>query len=209
MARGRSGEYYEGKHQKGRSDMRICKLAALLAAAALSVGMLTACSKSDASSMMPSPTPMSQATDEAADTPETAPATATPEDADMGYTEAGLTRVLGGFVTYEAGSAGGSLKAAIAAADVVRYTAQYGKGHEEEIRTDAMNWKNSLDADQQALLEENWPDICYTAKSITEDPEKTKGMLADAGVTEDFSGVDLETAASCVDVLDEVLGKAE
>lgn len=209
MARGRSGEYYEGKHQKGRSDMRICKLAALLAAAALSVGMLTACSKSDASSMMPSPTPMSQATDEAADTPETAPATATPEQADMGYTEAGLTRVLGGFVTYEAGSAGGSLKAAIAAADVVRYTAQYGKGHEEEIRTDAMNWKNGLDADQQALLEENWPDICYTAKSITEDPEKTKGMLADAGVMEDFSGVDLETAASCVDVLDEVLGKAE
>lgn len=129
-----------------RKEDPICvsvKLAALLAAAALSVGMLTACSKSDASSMMPSPTPMSQATDEAADTPETAPATATPEDADMGYTEAGLTRVLGGFVTYEAGSAGGSLKAAIAAADVVRYTAQYGKGHEEEIRTDAMNWKTA------------------------------------------------------------------
>lgn len=193
--------------------MAMKKLAAFTAAAALCLGMLTACSMDGSSSMMPSPTPMSQATTEEAHTPETAPSTAEPSAApeatpevDMGYTAAGLTQVLDGFVAYESGTAGGSLKAAIAAADVVRYTAQYGKGHDAEIRADAENWKNGLDADKKALLDENWPDICYTAKSITEDPEKTKEMLADAGVTEDFSGVDLETASACVDILNEVFG---
>ena len=189
------------------------KLAAFTAAAALCLGMLTACSMDGSSSMMASPTPMPPATTEEAHTPETAPSTAEPSAApeatpevDMGYTAAGLTRVLDGFVAYESGTAGGSLKAAIAAADVVRYTAQYGKGHDAEIRADAENWKNGLDADKKALLDENWPDICYTAKSITEDPEKTREMLADAGVTEDFSGVDLETASACVDILNEVFG---
>ena len=185
--------------------MRMVKLTALAGAAALCLSLLTACGK-DASSMMPSPSPMPPATTEDAATAET-PATpaATPET-DMGYTASGLTRVLDGFVAYESGTAGGSLKAAMAAADVVRYTAQYGKGHDAEIRTDAENWKNGLDADKKALLDENWPDICYTAKSITEDPEKTREMLADAGVTEDFSGVDLETASACVDILNEVFG---
>lgn len=192
--------------------MRMVKLTALAGAAALCLSLLTACGK-DASSVMPSPTPMPPATTEDAHTPETAPSTAEPSAApeatpetDMGYTAAGLTRVLDGFVAYESGTAGGSLKAAIAAADLVRYTAQYGKGHDADIRTDAENWKNGLDADKKALLDENWPDICYTARSITEDPEKTKGMLADAGVTEDFSGVDLETASAGVDILDEVFG---
>ena len=92
---------------------------------------------------------------------------------------------------------------------MVRYTAQYGKGHEEEIRTDAETWKNGLDADKKALLDENWPDICYTAKSITADPEKTKGMLSDAGVNADFAGVDLETASACVDTLNEVFGNVQ
>lgn len=195
--------------------MRMVKLTALAGAAALCLSLLTACNK-DASSMMPSPTPMPPATTEDADTPETAPSTAGPSAApaatpetDMGYTAAGLTRVLDGFVAYESGTAGGSLKAAIAAADVVRYTAQYGKGHAEEIRTDAETWKNGLDADKKALLDENWPDICYTAKSITADPEKTKDMLADAGVMEDFSGVDLETASASVDTLNEVFGNVQ
>lgn len=192
--------------------MAMKKLAALTAAA-LCLGMLTACSKDGSSSLMASPSPMPPATTEEAHTLETAPSTAEPSaapeatpEADMGYTEAGLTRVLGSFVSYESGTAGGSLKAAMAAADLVRYTAQYGKGHDAEIRTEAENWKNGLDADKKALLDENWPDICYTAKSITEDPEKTREMLADAGVTEDFSGVDLETASACVDILNEVFG---
>ena len=195
--------------------MRMVKLTALAGAAALCLSLLTACGK-DASSMMPSPTPMPPATTEDANTPETAPSTAEPSpapeaspEADMGYTASGLTRVLDGFVSYEAGTAGGSLKAAMAAADVVRYTAQYGKGHAEEIRTDAEAWKNGLDADKQTLLNENWPDICYTAKSITADPEKTQGVLADAGVNADFSGVDLETASACVDTLNEVFGNVQ
>lgn len=196
--------------------MAMKKLAALTAAAALCLGMLTACSKDGSSSMMASPSPMPPATTEEAHTPETAPSTAEPSaapeatpEADMGYTEAGLTRVLGSFVSYESGTAGGSLKAAMAAADLVRYTAQYGKGHDAEIRTDAENWKKSLNADEQAVLAENWPDICRTAKSITADPEETKGMLADAGVNTDFSGVDLETASAGVDVLDEVFGSGK
>lgn len=193
--------------------MRMVKLTALAGAAALCLSLLTACNK-DASSMMPSPSPMPPATTEEAATPETAtaetPATpAAAPETDMGYTASGLTRVLDGFVAYESGTAGGSLKAAMAAADVVRYTAQYGKGHAEEIRTDAETWKNGLDADKKALLDENWPDICYTAKSITADPEKTKGMLSDAGVNADFAGVDLETASACVDTLNEVFGNVQ
>ena len=47
------------------------------------------------------------------------------------------------------------------------------------------------------------------AKSITADPEKTKDMLADAGVNTDFSGVDLETASACVDTLNEVFGNVQ
>lgn len=186
--------------------MRMNKLTALALAAALCAGLLTACGRDD-SSMTPTPTP--PATHEDALTPETgesASATATPEQAAEGYTAEGMTRVLDSYVSYEAGTAGGSLKAAMAAAETVRYASLYGKGHAQEIRAEAENWKKGLDAEKQALLAENWPDICYTAKSITADPEKTRGLLADAGVTEDFSGIDLETASACVDTLNEVFG---
>lgn len=179
--------------------MRIGKQTPLLLCAALCAALLAGCMRGGTATPGPSPS-ASPASPTASPTPQTAESAATGESA--GHTAAGLARVLDGCLAFAADTAGGSLKAATAAGDLVRYTAQYGRA--ETFEADAKAWYTALDADQKAQLALNWPGIRDTARGIAAGSEQAAAQLADAGVSADFTGVDLAAASAAIDRLDSV-----
>lgn len=190
--------------------MRIRFCSAL--AALLCLLLLAACRGAAGPAAVQLPADPPAGTAEAA-APQSAPAdtvpetTATPESAPP-CTDAGLTLALDGCLAYEADSAGGSLKTAIAADGLVRCLACYG-GSEADLTACAVRWHDGLDAEEQALLALNWPGVRGTARSITDGDEAVQGLLADAGVDTDYTGVDLPAAADGMDALDAVLAAPE
>ena len=190
--------------------MRIRFCSAL--AALLCLLLLAACRGAAGPTAVQLPADPPAGTAEAA-APQSAPAdavpetTATPESAPL-CTDAGLTLALDGCLAYEADSAGGSLKTAIAADGLVRCLACYG-GSEADLTACAVRWHDGLDAEEQALLALNWPGVRGTARSITDGDEAVQGLLADAGVDGDYTGVDLPAAADGMDALDAVLAAPE
>ena len=190
--------------------MRIRFCSAL--AALLCLLLLAACRGAAGPAAVQLPADPPAGTAEAA-APQSAPAdtvpetTATPESAPP-CTDAGLTQALDGCLAYEADSAGGSLKTAIAADGLVRCLACYG-GSEADLTACAVRWHDGLDAEEQALLALNWPGVRGTARSITDGDEAVQGLLADAGVDGDYTGVDLPAAADSLDALDAVLAAPE
>lgn len=190
--------------------MRIRFCSAL--AALLCLLLLAACRGAAGPAAVQLPADPPAGTAEAA-APQSAPAdavpetTATPESAPL-CTDAGLTLALDGCLAYEADSAGGSLKTAIAADGLVRCLACYG-GSEADLTACAVRWHDGLDAEEQALLALNWPGVRGTARSITDGDEAVQGLLADAGVDADYTGVDLPAAADGMDALDAVLAAPE
>lgn len=114
-----------------------------------------------------------------------------------------LTVVLNGCIAYEVDSAGGSLKTAIAAADLVVYLA------EEDVPADlggeTAAWQQSLDADSQATLDANWPGVYACAEGICQDLDSQQGLLDDAGVTTDFAAMDLTDVPEQLDVMNAAL----
>lgn len=190
--------------------MRIRFCSAL--AALLCLLLLAACRGAAGPAAVQLPADPPARTAEAA-APQSAPAdtvpetTATPESAPL-CTDAGLTLALDGCLAYEADSAGGSLKTAIAADGLVRCLACYG-GSEADLTACAVRWHDGLDAEDQALLALNWPGVRGTARSITDGDEAVQGLLADAGVDGDYTGVDLPAAADGMDALDAVLAAPE
>lgn len=190
--------------------MRIRFCSAL--AALLCLLLLAACRGAAGPAAVQLPADPPAGTAEAA-APQSAPAdtvpetTATPESAPP-CTDAGLTLALDGCLAYEADSAGGSLKTAIAADGLVRCLACYG-GSEADLTACAVRWHDGLDAEEQALLALNWPGVRGTTRSITDGDEAVQGLLADAGVDGDYTGVDLPAAADGMDALDAVLAAPE
>lgn len=190
--------------------MRIRFCSAL--AALLCLLLLAACRGAAGPAAVQLPADPPAGTAEAA-APQSAPAdtvpetTATPESAPL-CTDAGLTLALDGCLAYEVDSAGGSLKTAIAADGLVRCLACYG-GSEADLTACAVRWYDGLDAEERALLALNWPGVCGTARSITDSDEAVQGLLADAGVDGDYTGVDLPAAADGMDALDAVLAAPE
>ena len=190
--------------------MRIRFCSAL--AALLCLLLLAACRGAAGPAAVQLPADPPAGTAEAA-APQSAPAdavpetTATPVSAPL-CTDAGLTLALDGCLAYEADSAGGSLKTAIAADGLVRCLACYG-GSEADLTACAVRWHDGLDAEDQALLALNWPGVRGTARSITDSDEAVQGLLADAGVDGDYTGVDLPAAADGMDALDAVLAAPE
>ena len=190
--------------------MRIRFCSAL--AALLCLLLLAACRGAAGPAAVQLPADPPAGTAEAA-APQSAPAdavpetTATPESAPH-CADAGLTLALDGCLAYEADSAGGSLKTAIAADGLVRCLACYG-GSEADLTACAVRWHDGLDAEEQALLALNWPGVRGTARSITDSDEAVQGLLADAGVDGDYTGVDLPAAADGMDALDAVLAAPE
>ena len=104
-----------------------------------------------------------------------------------------LTAVLDAFVAYEADTAGGSLKTAAAAADLVFYLS--GDPVPDDLYGQTRAWQQGLDAGGQALLEANWPGIYACARDICADPAAQQGLLDDAGVTGDLAALDLDGVA--------------
>ena len=191
--------------------MRIRFCSAL--AALLCLLLLAACRGAAGPAAVQLPADPPAGTAEAA-APQSAPAdavpettTATPETAPP-CADAGLALALDGCLAYEADSAGGSLKTAIAADGLVRCLACYG-GSEADLTACAVRWHDGLDAEEQALLALNWPGVRGIARSITDGDEAVQGLLADAGVDGDYTGVDLPAAADGMDALDAVLAAPE
>lgn len=114
-----------------------------------------------------------------------------------------LTVVLNGCIAYEVDSAGGSLKTAIAAADLVVYLA------EEDVPADlggeTAAWQQSLDESSQATLDANWPGVYACAEGICQDLDSQQGLLDDAGVTTDFAAMDLTDVPEQLDVMNAAL----
>lgn len=148
-------------------------------------------------------------TAETAATSETAvPApTATPEEAlseALGAVKTRrLTVVLNGCIAYEIDSAGGSLKTAIAAADLVVFLA--GDFVPEDLPGETETWQNALNDEDQATMDANWPKVYTCAQDICEDPAAQQGLLDDAGVTADFGSMDLTEVPAQLDAMNEVL----
>ena len=115
-----------------------------------------------------------------------------------------LTAVLDAFVAYEADTAGGSLKTAAAAADLVFYLS--GDPVPDDLYGQTRAWQQGLDAGGQALLEANWPGIYACARDICADPAAQQGLLDDAGVTGDLAALDLDGVPARLDAMNEALG---
>lgn len=147
-------------------------------------------------------------------TPETAtPATAqtetqsTPEQAVSEALGAVKTRrltvALNGCIAYEVDSAGGSLKTAIAAAGMVEYLA--GDFVPQDLAGETLTWQAALSEEDSATMDANWPGVYRCAQDICADPASQRELLNDAGVTTDFSTMDLTEVAAQLDAMNEVL----
>ena len=112
--------------------------------------------------------------------------------------------MLDAFVAYEADTAGGSLKTAAAAADLVFYLS--GDPVPDDLYGQTRAWQQGLDAGGQALLEANWPGIYACARDICADPAARQGLLDDAGVTGDLAALDLDGVPARLDAMNEALG---
>lgn len=114
-----------------------------------------------------------------------------------------LTVVLNGCIAYEVDSAGGSLKTAIAAADLVVYLAS--EDVPADLGGETAAWQQSLDESSQATLDANWPGVYACAEGICEDLDSQQGLLDDAGVTTDFAAMDLTDVPEQLDVMNAAL----
>lgn len=135
--------------------------------------------------------------------------TATPEEAlstALGAVKTRrLTVVLNGCIAYEVDSAGGSLKTAIAAADLVVFLA--GDFVPDDLPGETAAWHDGLEAEDQATMDANWPKVYTCARDICEDPAAQQGLLDDAGVTADFGAMDLAGVPEQLDAMNEVLAQ--
>lgn len=158
----------------------------------LSLAAMTACSKAPADSI--ASTAESTASSAAAesvseDTPAPAeePAGSAAEEApaDLSSDAADEQRnVLNGFVDFAADTAGGSLKSARAAANLVEYLS-----YADIDSATSIDWMESLSQDQRDLLNINWSEILSNAQNIVSDPAGQADLLESAGVTTDFEGL--------------------
>ena len=127
------------------------------------------------------------------------------ETGSTAYTAEGLNTVLGGLVTYSGDTAGGSLKAASAAGELVNFAATAGDGS-ATLGADAKAWLDTLTDEQKEMLRTNWKTVRDTANGIATDLENQTGLLADAGVTYDFANMDMSGVSAFMNTLDSVLG---
>ena len=121
------------------------------------------------------------------------------------YSADGLNTVLGGIVGYAADTAGGSLKTATAAGELVNFAANAGTAS-ATLGADTKAWLDTLTDDQKAALRANWDGVRDMANGIAADPNAQSGVLADAGVTYDFAHMDMGGVQAFVNTVDSVLG---
>lgn len=161
-------------------------------------GLLAGCVLLAGCAGMPGTSAAQTATAESA--PASVPAATAESAAATGKT---LTVVLNGCIAYEVDSAGGSLKTAIAAADLVVYLAS--EDVPADLGGETAAWQQSLDENSQATLDANWPGVYACAEGICQDLDSQQGLLDDAGVTTDFSAMDLTEVPEQLDVMNAAL----
>lgn len=119
-----------------------------------------------------------------------------------------LTAALDACVSYGEGTAGCSLKAVRAAADLVACAKDLEEDDLQTVAAAAKEWYDALSADQQQTFQENWPAIETDARSLARDPASMLDELDTAGVDTDFSVMDLTQAEGLVDALSSALVQA-
>lgn len=151
----------------------------------------------------PSPTPST--TPDSAALSGADSAAGTGEANNTAYSAEGLKTVLDGFVGYGADSAGGSLKTATAAGELVNFAAAAGDAS-ATLGADTKAWLDTLTDDQKEALRANWAGVRDMANSIVTDLDGQSGILADAGVSYDFAHMDMGGVPAFVNTVDSVLG---
>jgi len=200
---------------------KVTTLLALGCVAALCAAILAGCGNSGSSSSATSSSSTAastEATGEEASSNGAASGSAPSDTASSGSTapdtaavmepEYDPTDLLAAFdsgVGYEADTAGGSLKTAMAAAALVQVVAE--RGTPQDLETVASNWRDGLDETKRQVLTANWTSISEMARQIAKDPASQSGTLSTAGVTTDFSTMDLSKVSAALDTLDGVFGE--
>lgn len=209
------------------------KFLSVLTAAALCAALLAGCGDNDRNDAVPSPTP-GMTTDDgsmtagggtgdnATPTPDAGSNTMTGGDAATGetatketmtgaeasgtaYSAEGLNKALDGMLTVENGTAGGSLQTAQSAAALVEFAAACG-ADSATLGADTKAWLDSLTDSQREDLKETWKNVCERAHGICDDYDGSKGILADAGVTTDFSALDMSGVDAFLNTVNSVIG---
>ena len=119
-----------------------------------------------------------------------------------------LVAALDACVSYEEGTAGCSLKATQAAADLVACAKDLKETDLQAVAVAAKEWYDALPADRQQVFQENWPAIETDARTLARDPASMLEALDEAGVDTDFSVMDLTQAEGLVDTLRSALVQA-
>ena len=112
-----------------------------------------------------------------------------------------LTAALDACVSYEEGTAGCSLKATKAAADLVACAKDLKESDLQTVAAAAKEWYDALPAERQQTFQENWSAIETDARTLARDPASMLEALDEAGVDTDFSVMDLTQAEGLVDAL--------
>ena len=117
-----------------------------------------------------------------------------------------LATVLDGCIAFEADSAGGSLKTAVAASGLVVFLAETPPA---DLPGEAQAWQQELTAAEQQTLDANWPGVYRCAQELCADPAAQQDLLDTAGVTTDFTALDLAGVPQDLDAIDQALYGAQ
>lgn len=133
-------------------------------------------------------------------------ATSSSASTSEGYTKEALNNALAGCYAFDVGTAGGSLKAAIAASDLVKFSAQYAtKENLTAMQQDIKAWYQTLLSGDKQVLKNNWSLIYSTANQIVTAPADAAPLLSDAGVTTDFSSMNLTYGGAVAEYLNKLI----
>lgn len=116
-----------------------------------------------------------------------------------------LAVVLDGCIAFEADSAGGSLKTAVAASGLVVFLAETPPA---DLPGETQAWQQELTAAEQQTLDANWPGVYRCAQELCADPAAQQDLLDTAGVTTDFTALDLAGVPQQLDTIDQTLYSA-
>lgn len=95
-------------------------------------------------------------------------------------------RVLGPAMGVRPGTAGSSLAAARAAAEILDYAGERGlrEADPEALENNTREAVNALSDEERELLKECLPHVVYVADETLADPEASKGLFDDAGAVD-------------------------
>ncbi len=121
------------------------------------------------------------------------------------YSAEGLRKALSGLLDVAPDAAGGSLQTAQAAAALVEFAADCGT-ETATLGADAQAWLDALTDAEREQVKQTWAGVRDRARAIHDDYEGSKDILADAGITADFSKLDMSGVDAFLNTVDSILG---